>query len=135
MKLDNIRRAKKEDKVIDLIMSAAGEIFFSMDPSFVGENQRSLLLKQYNVDVISSIEGIKNSYYIDSIAVGDRYQRQGIGKSLLQFVTGKFNSCSLIVDVEKNSARLLYEKMGFKILNSIDLFRNHYYQMIITDKI
>ncbi|UUV17003.1 GNAT family N-acetyltransferase [Fusobacteria bacterium ZRK30] len=183
MKADNIRKAKKEDKVVDLIMSAAGEIFLPMDPSFtgnkarevcqflfqseynklsfencfvyeknntimgmvivydqnletsLGENQRAILFKEYNIDVDFPIEGIKNSYYIDSIAVGDRYQGQGIGKSLLQFVTDKFNPCGLIVDVEKKSARSLYEKVGFKILNNIDLFGNHYYQMKTTEKI
>lgn len=177
MKLDNIRRAKKEDEVIDLIMSAAGEIFFPMDPSFVGDKarkvcqylfqnehnklsfencfiyekdkiimgmiiiynqnlelslgevQRSLLLKKYGVDTILPIEGVKNSYYIDSIAVGDGYRGQGIGKFLLQFVINKFSPCSLIVDVEKKLARSLYEKMGFKILNTINLFGNRYYQM------
>ncbi|WP_028857418.1 GNAT family N-acetyltransferase [Psychrilyobacter atlanticus] len=183
MKADNIRKAKKEDKVVDLIMSAAGEIFLPMDPSFknekarevckflfqseynklsfencfvyeknntimgmvivydqnleisLGENQSSILLEEYNVDVNFPIEGIKNSYYIDSIAVGDKYQGQGIGKSLLQFITDKFNPCGLIVDVEKTSARSLYEKMGFKILNNIDLFGNHYYQMKTNEKI
>lgn len=177
MKLDNIRKAKKEDKVIDLIMSAAGEIFFPMDPSFVGdkakevcqllfqskhnklsfencfvyeknkvimgmiiiydqnlemslgENQRSILLKKYCVDTVLPIEGVKNSYYIDSLAVGDKYRGQGIGRSLLQFVNNEFDHCSLIVDIEKKSARSLYEKMGFEILNSIDLFGNRYYQM------
>ena len=177
MKSDNIRKAKKEDRVVDLIMSAAGEIFFPMDPSFTGDkardvcqflfenkhnklsfencfiyeknkvimgmiiiydqnlemslgiHQRSLLLKKYNVNAAIPIEGVKNSYYIDSIAVGDRYQGQGIGKSLLQFVIDEFDYCSLIVDVEKKSARFLYEKMGFKVLNSINLFGNCYHQM------
>jgi ribosomal protein S18 acetylase RimI-like enzyme len=183
MKSDNIRRAKKEDRVVDLIMSAAEEIFFPMDPSFVddkardvcqflfrskhnklsfencfvyeknniimgmviiydqnleislGENQKSILLKKYGVDAVLPIEGVEDSCYIDSIAVGDRYQGQGIGKSLLQFVIDEFDHCSLIVDVEKKSARSLYEKMGFKILNSIDLFGNRYYQMRTEEKI
>lgn len=183
MKSDNIRRAKREDQVVDLIMSAAGEIFLPMDPSFTGEkarkvcqflfqnrcnklsfencfvyekdntvmgmvivyhqsleeglgkNQSSILSKEYNIDIKLPIEGVKDSYYIDSIAVGDRYQGQGIGKSLLHFVTDKFNPCGLIVDIEKKSARSLYEKMGFKILNNIDLFGNHYYQMKTDEKI
>ena len=164
-------------------MSAAGEIFLPMDPSFkgdkarevcqflfqnecnklsfencfvyeknniimgmviiydqsldmsLGENQRSILSEKYGVDADIPVEGVKNSYYIDSIAVGESYQGQGIGKSLLQFVMDEFNPCGLIVDVEKKSARSLYEKMGFKVLNNIDLFGNHYYQMKTTEKI
>lgn len=177
MKLENIRKAKKEDEVINLIMSAAGEIFLSMDPSFTGErarnvcqflfqsennklsfencfvyeknnvimgmiivydqnieinlieNQKFLLLKKYGVEVVIPIEGLKNSYYIDSIAVEDGYQGQGVGKSLLGFVVDKFKNCSLIVDIEKNLARSLYEKFGFEVFNTIDLFGNSYYQM------
>jgi len=183
MKLDNIRKAKKEDNIVDLIMSAAGEIFLPMDPSFKGEkarkvcqflfqskynklsfencfvyeknniimgmvivyhqnleislgkNQRSILLEKYDVDVDFPIEGIKNSYYIDSIAVKDKYRGQGIGKSLLQFVIKNFNPCGLIVDIEKKSARSLYEKMGFEVLNNIDLFGHHYHQMKTNKKI
>ena len=182
MKLDNIRKAKKEDNIVDLIMSAAGEIFLPMDPSFkggkarevcqflfqskynklsfencfvyeknntimgmvivyhenlevsLGENQRSILLEKYDVDVDFPIEGIKNSYYIDSIAVKDKYRGQGIGKSLLQFVIKNFNPCGLIVDIEKKSARSLYEKMGFEVLNNIDLFGHHYHQMKTIEK-
>lgn len=183
MKLNYIRKAKKEDEVVDLIMSAAGEIFFPMDPSFVGskarevcqflfqskhnklsfencfiyeknniilgmiiiydqnlemnlgENQRSLLLNKYQVDIILPIEGVKNTHYIDSISVKNSYQGQGIGKALLQFVIDKFDHCSLIVDVEKKLARSLYEKLGFKVLNSIPLFGNCYYQMRTKYKI
>ncbi|MGB6128970.1 MAG: GNAT family N-acetyltransferase [Psychrilyobacter sp.] len=183
MKKNHIRKAKKEDNIVDLIMSAAGEIFLPMDPSFkgkkarevcqflfqskynklsfencfiyeknniimgmvivyrqnlevsLGENQHFILLEKYNVDVDFPIEGIKNCYYIDSIAVKNKYQGQGIGKSLLEFVSNKFDPCGLIVDIEKKSARSLYEKMGFKVLNNIDLFGHHYYQMKTTKKI
>lgn len=58
-------------------------------------------------------------YYIDTLAVNPKYQGQGIGTKLLQFLIIEYtvkqnHTLGLLVDKDNPSAKKLYLKLGFK---------------------
>lgn len=71
-----------------------------------------------------ALKAVKNTLHIDKIYIESRYQKQGIGKKLLQFSVqsarrGYYSRIELNVN-RRNSALAFYERLGFHIVASID---------------
>lgn len=60
-------------------------------------------------------------WYIDSLGVNKTIQGKGLGSILLEFVIDEFvnkkqQTLGLLVDVENPKAKVLYERLGFKVV-------------------
>lgn len=80
-------------------------------------------------------EAGKNEFYISDLAVSPEFRCQGIGTALLDFAEDQareleLRTCSLIVTMENEKARQLYQRKGYKL---IEYFRsNSFFSREIT---
>lgn len=86
------------------------------------------------IPLISPIEGEEGEYYIDSIAVSPKYRRQGIGRDLLEVarlkgITYRMDTSSLIVNTHNHKARKLYQRVGYKPIDTFDFSGMEYIKM------
>lgn len=81
----------------------------------------------------------KKTIRVYSLAVGENYQGQGIGKKLLQYILDNSSkNISLEVNINNFKAICLYRKLGFKISKQIDNFYENgdaAYKMTLIRKI
>lgn len=73
---------------------------------------------QYNEQVTIDVEAHLDEFYIDTLCVSPTARGRGIGSALLLFaeqtaILEKHSKLSLNVEVQKEKARALYEKLGF----------------------
>lgn len=69
-----------------------------------------------------SIEDRDTLWYIDAIALARRYQGQGIGSLVLRDVLAEAGRRPVRLNVlHVNRARLLYERLGFRVLRRDEL--------------
>ena len=71
-------------------------------------------------------EAKADEYFINTLAVSPDFQGQGIGTHLLSHAEHKAremhcNKCALSVDVSNLRARLLYERLGYRVVETIRL--------------
>ncbi len=75
-------------------------------------------------------------YYIDSLAVVEKYRHLGIGRALLQNAIKKGLDMGLnitiAVDPANKRAQKLYSSLGFKKHSDIFIFGHTYYKLIIS---
>lgn len=69
--------------------------------------------------MFTDLETSPETYYVDSLVVHPQAQKQGIAKNLIQQAKQKsirksFNRLDLNCDIENTSAKVRYEKWGFK---------------------
>ena len=82
-------------------------------------------------------ECFDDEFYIDSIAVDEKFRGQGLAKELIlhSFVKAKelgHKKVSLIVDVNKPKVRKFYESLGFKF-NTKKIINLHEYDHMIKE--
>ena len=63
-------------------------------------------------------------YFINNVAVLPDFQGRGVGTRLLAFAEGKAKSaglgiCSLCVEIENVGARSLYERLGYRMVDTV----------------
>jgi ribosomal protein S18 acetylase RimI-like enzyme len=74
---------------------------------------------------------VENSWYLDAISVVKPHRRRGIAKTLIGLTKEKaaenrFESLSLIVFADNTAALNLYEDMGFKVVQPVELKGNEF---------
>ncbi|WP_143317931.1 GNAT family N-acetyltransferase [Clostridium sp. HBUAS56017] len=84
-----------------------------------------LLHPKETLSMLSLNEGKEDEYHIGSIATLPESRGYGIGSKLIYFAEEQaklnhYNKCSLTVKKENKKAIKLYEKLGFKIVDSIE---------------
>ena len=89
--------------------------------------------RTYNI--IIDPEAHNDEYYIDTVCVHHSVRGQGIGTKLLQFAETQgrkqgFTKLSLNVELEKLSARKLYEKMGFVVTEPWTIIGEPFHHMV-----
>ena len=99
-------------------------------PRLYLELGRLLLVRFSIVDIIRSVwplrafakvqEARRGEYYVSNLAVSPQYEGRGIGSRLLAYVDEQaqkyhLRKCSLLVDVQNDRARNLYERSGYHI--------------------
>lgn len=80
-----------------------------------------------NVEYWAEDETQSGEIYLDTLAVSQLAQGKGIGKKLLQFaideyVTRQGKILGLLVDNDNPDAKRLYERVGFKVVDEIQIF-------------
>ena len=94
-------------------------------------------LKALGKDAEVEKECFDDEFYIDSIAVDEKFRRQGLAKELIlhSFAKAKelgHKKVSLIVDINKPKIRKFYESLGFKF-NTKKIINLHEYDHMIKE--
>ena len=119
-------------KVTGLVIAYSGRVMKSLElPMSLHLFQASGVLGFIRfIKRASPLFGIKEAendeYFISNIAVLSAYQGQGLGKYLLSQAekTAKeqgFNKISLTVDVENERALSLYKRIGFNVIETVEI--------------
>ena len=122
----------KRDDVIIAAMCA----YFGGD-AWLLDREISQHLKALGKDAQIEKECFDDEFYIDSIAVDEKFRRQGLAKELIlhSFAKAKelgHKKVSLIVDVNKPKVRKFYESLGFKF-NVKKIVNLHEYDHMIKE--
>ena len=122
----------KRDDVIIAAMCA----YFGGD-AWLLDREISQHLKALGKDTQIEKECFDDEFYIDSIAVDEKFRGQGLAKELIlhSFAKAKelgHKKVSLIVDVNKPKVRKFYESLGFKF-NTKKIINLHEYDHMIKE--
>ena len=122
----------KRDDVIIAAMCA----YFGGDAAQL-DSEISQHLKALGKDAQIEKECFDDEFYIDSIAVDEKFRGQGLAKELIlhSFAKAKelgYKKVSLIVDVNKPKVRKFYESLGFKF-NTKKIINLHEYDHMIKE--
>ena len=122
----------KRDDVIIAAMCA----YFGGDAAQL-DSEISQHLKALGKDAQIEKECFDDEFYIDSIAVDEKFRGQGFAKELIlhSFAKAKelgYKKVSLIVDVNKPKVRKFYESLGFKF-NTKKIINLHEYDHMIKE--
>jgi acetyltransferase, GNAT family len=127
----NVYICKRDDEVI-----AAMCVYFGGDVAML-DREISQHLKALSKDCEVEKECFDDEFYIDSIAVDEKFRGQGLAKELIlhSFAKAKelgHKKVSLIVDVNKPKVRKFYESLGFKF-NTKKIINLHEYDHMIKE--
>ena len=75
----------------------------------------------------------KESIYVHSFGIDEKYRHKGIGRKMLRFVKDYYKTKNIYLGVGKSNtvARDFYEKEGFEIVEDCD----YYYSMVIRKNV
>ena len=127
----NVYVYKRDEQII-----AAMCAYFGGDAAQL-DSEISQHLKALGKDAQIEKECFDDEFYIDSIAVDEKFRRQGLAKELIMhsFVKAKelgYKKVSLIVDIKKPKVRKFYESLGFKF-NTKKIINLHEYDHMIKE--
>ena len=127
----NVYVYKRDDVIIAAMCAYFGGDVAKLD------SEISQHLKALGKDAQIEKECFDDEFYIDSIAVDEKFRGQGLAKELIlhSFVKAKelgHKKVSLIVDVNKPKVRKFYESLGFKF-NTKKIINLHEYDHMIKE--
>ena len=127
----NVYVYKRDDVIIAAMCAYFGGDAWQLD------REISQHLKALGKDAQIEKECFDDEFYIDSIAVDEKFRRQGLAKELIlhSFAKAKelgYKKVSLIVDVNKPKVRKFYESLGFKF-NTKKIINLHEYDHMIKE--
>lgn len=85
---------------------------------------RSLWMMLYSLPIFFNTETVADEYYVAHLAVAAAFRRQGIGRRLLetaeqQAEAASLRRCALIVALDNQPARNLYQRLGYTVVKSV----------------
>lgn len=127
----NVYVYKRDDVIIAAMCAYFGGDAWQFD------REISQHLKALGKDTEVEKECFDDEFYIDSIAVDEKFRGQGLAKELIlhSFARAKelgHKKVSLIVDVKKPKVRKFYESLGFKF-NTKKIINLHEYDHMIKE--
>ena len=127
----NVYVYKRDDVIIAAMCAYFGGDAWQLD------SEISQHLKALGKDAQIEKECFDDEFYIDSIAVDEKFRGQGLAKELIlhSFARAKelgYKKVSLIVDVNKPKVRKFYESLGFKF-NTKKIINLHEYDHMIKE--
>lgn len=127
----NVYVYKRDDVIIAAMCAYFGGDAWQLD------REISQHLKALGKDAQIEKECFDDEFYIDSIAVDEKFRRQGLAKELIlhSFARAKelgYKKVSLIVDINKPKVRKFYESLGFKF-NTKKIINLHEYDHMIKE--
>ena len=127
----NVYVYKRDDVIIAAMCAYFGGDAWQFD------REISQHLKALGKDAQIEKECFDDEFYIDSIAVDEKFRGQGLAKELIlhSFAKAKelgHKKVSLIVDVNKPKVRKFYESLGFKF-NTKKIINLHEYDHMIKE--
>ena len=127
----NVYVYKRDDVIIAAMCAYFGGDAWQLDREILQH------LKALGKDAQIEKECFDDEFYIDSIAVDEKFRGQGFAKELIlhSFAKAKelgHKKVSLIVDVNKPKVRKFYESLGFKF-NTKKIINLHEYDHMIKE--
>lgn len=127
----NVYVYKRDDVIIAAMCAYFGGDAWQLD------SEISQHLKALGKDAQIEKECFDDEFYIDSIAVDEKFRGQGFAKELIlhSFARAKelgHKKVSLIVDINKPKVRKFYESLGFKF-NTKKIINLHEYDHMIKE--
>ena len=127
----NVYVYKRDDVIIAAMCAYFGGDAWQLD------REISQHLKALGKDAQIEKECFDDEFYIDSIAVDEKFRGQGLAKELIlhSFAKAKelgHKKVSLIVDINKPKVRKFYESLGFKF-NIKKIINLHEYDHMIKE--
>ena len=127
----NVYVYKRDDVIIAAMCAYFGGDVAKLD------SEISQHLKALGKDAQIEKECFDDEFYIDSIAVDEKFRGQGLAKELIlhSFARAKelgHKKVSLIVDINKPKVRKFYESLGFKF-NTKKIINLHEYNHMIKE--
>ena len=127
----NVYVYKRDDVIIAAMCAYFGGDVAKLD------SEISQHLKALGKDAQIEKECFDDEFYIDSIAVDEKFRGQGLAKELIlhSFARAKelgYKKVSLIVDINKPKVRKFYESLGFKF-NTKKIINLHEYDHMIKE--
>lgn len=127
----NVYVYKRDDVIIAAMCAYFGGDVAKLD------SEISQHLKALGKDAQIEKECFDDEFYIDSIAVDEKFRGQGLAKELIlhSFARAKelgHKKVSLIVDINKPKVRKFYESLGFKF-NTKKIINLHEYDHMIKE--
>ena len=127
----NVYVYKRDDVIIAAMCAYFGGDAWQLD------SEISQHLKALGKDAQIEKECFDDEFYIDSIAVDEKFRGQGLAKELIlhSFARAKelgHKKVSLIVDINKPKVRKFYESLGFKF-NTKKIINLHEYDHMIKE--
>lgn len=122
--------ATQQQRIVGIVVLYDGKEGKSLD----AELQQWLANKNAPTAIID-IEAHEDEYYIDTICVDETTRGLGIGTQLLIFAeqTARdkgYKKLSLNVELEKQAARKLYERMGFVVTEPWTIINEPFHHMV-----
>ncbi|MGE7110517.1 GNAT family N-acetyltransferase [Lysinibacillus sp. NPDC047702] len=120
----------ENEHVLGILVYYNGEQAIEMDANLVK------WLKAKNApSIIIDREAHEDEYYIDTVCVSSEARGKGIGTLLLQYAEELtkqrgFKKLSLNVETQKESARRLYERLGFVITEPWSIIDEPFHHMV-----
>jgi len=85
--------------------------FHAVKGEFLPKSENYIFIEDETIKAfISVIEG----HFIGALFVTKEYQKQGVGKKLIEYCKSLYNNLDVAVYVENNKAISFYENCGFK---------------------
>ena len=127
----NVYVYKRDEQIIAAMCAYFGGDAWQLD------SEISQHLKALGKDAQIEKECFDDEFYIDSIAVDEKFRGQGLAKELIlhSFAKAKelgHKKVSLIVDINKPKVRKFYESLGFKF-NTKKIINLHEYDHMIKE--
>lgn len=121
--------AEQQGEIVGIVVLYDGRLGYKIDRKL--EQQ----LAQKGIQTTLDVEAHMDEYYIDTICVSKKARGLGIGTLLLQFAEQKgkelgFEKISLNVELEKHDARRLYEKIGYRTIESWTIINEPFHHMV-----
>jgi ribosomal protein S18 acetylase RimI-like enzyme len=123
---------RREEGVAGMLISYAGDGAAALDEPFMTRPGRD---KGPRSNESIAVEAEEGEYYLDSIAVDERFQGQGIAKALISAFEQKgkaegYKKLSLIVEPYNTRAHALYKKLNFTEAGTIEVSGSEYIRMV-----
>lgn len=115
---------RRQHKIAGMLLSYAGDGAAALDLPFAARGGDAI-----------AVEAREGEYYLDSIAVDEHYQGQGIAKALISAFESKgreqgYSKLSLIVEPNNARAYALYKKLNYEEDGSIQVSGSPYTRMV-----
>lgn len=128
---NNVIVDKRDGVVAGILVCYGGNEAEALDKPFIERIEREMGKKDYRI----TRETRPGEFYLDSIAVRDSFQGQGIAKGLMaafeqKAVSEGYDKVSLIVEEYNGHAHALYVKMGYVEDGELFISDHRYTRMV-----
>lgn len=138
---------KTDQKLAELFLSEQSRISYKNIAVFEENGLVVAVMVSYSGSKLSWLDELykdifekecfDDEYYIDAVAVDEKFRGRGIATMLIEYAsslakTQNHQKIALIVDKNKEKNIRLYEKIGFKTDQNLEIY-NHTYKHMIKD--
>lgn len=123
---------RREDGIAGMLISYSGDGAAELDAPFLTRKGRE---SGPRADEEIALEAMEGEFYLDSVAVNERYQGQGVATSLIaafeeRGIQAGHNKLSLIVEPYNKRAHALYSRLNYVEDGTILVSGTEYTRMV-----